>query len=329
MVGTTLTPPTTQIRAAETGLLQRAFAVRRANFPDEIKFFAPGLKRYATDELEQNNPRAFQSVSITGSACALDCDHCNKKILEPMIPLNPRTGLFNLCKHLASNGTESVLISGGSKSTGETPFMKHTADIRRVKDELGMRIIVHTGLVLKNKEAAALKSAGVDGIALDIIGADETIREVYHLDATTKDYDRSLALLSGHGLSLRPHIIIGLHYGQILGEHYALEMIARHPIHSVVLVILVPMHDTKMWGVKPPDTSEVADFFAHSRIEMPQTPVLLGCARPLGDYKSTVDKAAVEAGLNGIAFPAEGIVAHSAGMGLKPVYYENACSCGT
>ena len=312
-----------------SNLQEQAFAVRRANFSDEIKFFAPGLKHYSIPGFEQKNPLAFLPISLTGSGCALDCDHCNKKILEPMIPLDQKAGLFNMCQKLAQKGTESVLISGGSKKTGEVPFMKHIGDIRRIKEELGMKIIMHTGLVLKESEAIALKAAGVDGVAIDIIGANETIKEVYHLDATVDDYDRSLALLSAHGLSLRPHIILGLHYGKFLGEHAALDMIAKYPIHSLILVILVPMHETNMWGIDPPDPAEVSEFFFQARLKMPDTYIMLGCARPLGEYKKIVDRAAVEAGINGIAYPAEGIIAFSESMGLRPTFFENSCSCGS
>jgi hypothetical protein len=206
--------------------------------------------------------------------------------------------------------------------------MKHIEDIRRVKSELGLKIIMHTGLVSKEEEAAALKSAGVDGVALDIIGADDTIRQVYHLDATTEDYDHSLALLTRHGLSLRPHIILGLHYGQFLGEYHALDMIAKYPVHALVLVVLMPMHETKMWGIQPPPVDEVKAFFHAARFKMPDTNIMLGCACPGGDYKKMVDKAALEAGLNGIAYPSEGVVAQAKNLGLKPLFYENACSCG-
>ncbi|TNE55298.1 MAG: radical SAM protein [Bacteroidetes bacterium] len=329
MIDVNQTPAATKPDLGPEQLFRQAFSVRRENFPDEISFFAPGLKHYSIPEFEPQNPRAFLPISLTGAGCALDCDHCNKKILEPMIPLNRKEGLFSMCQRLAANGTESVLISGGSLKTGEVPFIRHIDDIRRVKEELGLRIIMHTGLIRDEKEVAALKDAGVDGVALDIIGSNETIREVYHLDATVEDFDRSLELLAKYGLSLRPHIILGLHYGKFLGEYQALDMIAKYPVHSLVVVILVPMSDTNMWGIDPPDTGEVADFFVKARLRMPDTNIMLGCARPLGDYKKIVDKAAVEAGFNGIAYPAEGVVAHAKEMGLKTVFFENSCSCGT
>lgn len=317
-----LTTTTVQDKKSE------AFAIRRKNFPDEIKFYAPGLKSYTTLEIEQKSPNAFLPISLTGGACALDCDHCNKKILEPMIALDQKEGVFELCKKLKASGTESVLISGGSLKTGEVPFMKHIDQIKRVKDELGMKVIMHTGLVLKEEQAKALKEAGVDGVALDIIGAQETIEEVYHMDATVDDFEKTLKLLSDYGLSLRPHIILGLHYGEMRGEHKALEMISKYPCHALVLVVITPLHDTAMFGVVPPSPETIEAFFVESRLKMPDTYIMVGCSRPQGAHKVAVDRAAVEAGLNGIAYPAEGIVGLSKEMGLKPQFFENACSCG-
>ena len=306
----------------------QALAIRRENFGNDIKFYAPGLKSYTTKEIAQHNPAAFLPISLTGNACALDCDHCNKKILEPMLALDQREGVFEMCKRLKAAGTESVLISGGSLKSGEVPFMKHIEEIKRVKEELGMKIIMHTGLVTKDEQARALKDAGVDGVALDIIGAQETINDVYHMDATVDDFERTLALLSGYGLSLRPHIILGLHYGEMKGERKALEMIAKYPCHALVLVIITPLHDTNMWGVTPPAPKVIEEFFIEARLKMPDTYIMVGCSRPQGDHKIAVDKAAVEAGLNGIAYPAEGIVGLSKEMGLNPEFFENACSCG-
>lgn len=303
-----------------------AMAIRRAHFPNEIRFFAPGLKKYAIEGFEQTNPNAFLPVSVTGAGCSLKRDHCDKKILKPMIPLDHQEGLFNLCKRMKAKGTEGVLISGVFMKNGETPLGKHYDDIARIKQELGLNVMVHTGLVRSASTAKALKKAGVDGVALDIIGAEETIREVYHLDATPADFDRSLELLAAEGV--RPHVILGLHYGKIVGEYAALDMIAKYPIHSLIVVILTPLHGTPMFGVTPPPVEEVGDFLCAARAKLPDTWVMLGCARPLGQYKIDVDHLAVECGINGIAYPAEGIVEHGLSLGLKPLFYENSCSCG-
>ena len=53
---------------------------------------------------------------------------------------------------------------------------------------------------------------------------------------------------------------------------------------------------------------------------------MLGCARPLGEMKTAVDRLAIDAGFNGIAYPAEGIVNYAEQRGLTPEFV-NAC-CG-
>ncbi len=320
MVGEVLTPEVDFLR-------KRAFAVRRNNFCDEIYFFAPGLKHFQTEEFRQQTPQAFRPISLTGSACALQCEHCKSKILEPMVALNPREGLFNLCRRLAENGTTGVLISGGSQPNGAVPLKKYFPDIARAKRELGLRIMVHCGVV-DEPTAAGLKEAGVDGVMLDIIGDERTIREVYHLNLTVEDFDRSLAYLTQYGHSVRPHIILGLHFGKFLGEYQALNLIRRYPVHSLVLVILTPLVGTPMQHVAPPALEDIEHFFYEARTRMPDTLLMLGCARPLGEHKLAVDRAAVDYGLNGIAYPAEGIVAHARARGLKPVFSESSCSCG-
>jgi lipoyl synthase len=305
----------------------QAFELRKIHFSNEITFHAPGLKSYNIPGFEQKNPGAFLPISITGSGCALDCDHCDSKVLEPMIPLNPKEGLYAMCERLAKNGTESVLISGGSQRDGKVPLLKHIEDIKRIKNELGLKVMVHTGLV-DEPMALGLKEAGVDGVALDIIGSNETIRQVYHLNCTVEDYDYSLKVLTDHELSIRPHIILGLHYGKFLGEYDALEMISKYPVHALILVILTPLHGTLMQKVSPPPTEDVAEFFKQARVKMPDSKILVGCARPAGEYKKIVDIAAVEAGLNGIAYPAEGVIEHALALGLVPKFFENSCSCG-
>jgi hypothetical protein len=102
-------------------------------------------------------------------------------------------------------------------------------------------------------------------------------------------------------------------------------MITRYARRFLVLVILMPLTGTPMVGVVPPSGSEIASFFVHSRQAMPDTPIMLGCARPLGTLKGQIDRAAVDAGLNGIAYPAEGIVAYARNRGLTPHFIDACC----
>jgi uncharacterized radical SAM superfamily protein len=298
--------------------------LRQQNFGRTIEFYAPGLKRWQTSEWEPENARRFLPVSVTGTACALQCDHCKTKVLEGMITVNG-DGLFDVASQLRQLGTDGILVSGGSTRTGEVPLGHHLADMQRVKDELGMRVVVHSGVV--NPELAeGLARAGVDGVMLDVIGADETIREVYHLDLTADAFERSIALLAEQGLRVIPHIVLGLHFGRFLGEHKALEMILRYPVSTLILVVLTPLVGTPMAHVQSPPLEEVTEFFAVARQEMADAPVNLGCGRPMGSMKIALDKAAIDHGFNGIAYPAEGIIHYAEHSGLEPRCYEYCCS---
>ena len=289
----------------------------------EIHFYAPGLKRYRTSEYAGQDPGRFVSVSVTGTACALQCDHCQSRVLEGMIPTNGK-GLFELAGELAARGTRGLLVSGGCDRRGRVPLLRHVPDLKRIRSELGLTIRVHPGLP-DEETAAALGEVDLDGAMLDVIGAAETIREVYHLEVGVEEYEAVLARLARHGVPLVPHIILGLHYGRLLGEWRALEMIARHRPKFLVLVILMPLYGTAMAGVTPPSAEEIGGFFDLARAALPDTPIMLGCARPIGPSKAEIDRRAVDAGLNGIAYPAEGIVAYAESRGLVPRFHDACC----
>jgi uncharacterized radical SAM superfamily protein len=246
-------------------------------------------------------------------------------VLEGMVSVKLEEDLLAVARRLHAQGSEGLLVSGGSARSGGVPLLKHLVHVPRIREELGMKVIVHSGVV-SPALAAALAEAGVDGVMLDIIGAEETIRDVYHLDLAPADFERSLALLSEHDLRIIPHIVLGLHYGTFLGEHAALEMIQRYPVSTLILVVLVPLVGTPMAHLPPPPVDEVVSFFETTRLAMPSTKVNLGCARPLGEMKLELDYAAVDLGLNGIAYPGDGIIAYARSRGLEPKLYEYCCS---
>lgn len=303
-----------------------AMRIRRANFPDRIRFHAPGLKRYSTSEYTSHDTAEFVSISVTGSSCALSCDHCRMQVLRGMSDLTAFDGsLYELCARLAERGARGVLISGGSDASGRVPLLQHVPDLVRVRRELGLLIRVHPGLP-DEPTCAGLGEVEIDGAMVDIIGHEDTIRDVYHMDARPQDYDDVLSHLERYAVPTVPHIILGLHFGRMLGEERALEIVAAHPPKLLVLVVLMPLGGTAMAGVTPPPLEEIGAFFNAARAALPNTPVMLGCARPLGEMKLEIDRLAVDAGLNGIAYPADGIVAYAEDRGLEPTFV-NAC-CG-
>ncbi len=301
------------------------FEIRQQNFDNTFEFYAPGLKSWQTSEWQPTNPKRFLPISVTGSSCALSCDHCQTKVLQGMISVRMGENLFDVASKLKEGGSQGLLISGGSTKTGGVPLERHLKHVQRIKEELGMTVIAHSGVV-SPRLADALANSGVDGVMLDIIGANETIRDVYHLDLTVADFDRSLELLSSASLRIIPHIILGLHYGKFLGEHVALEMIAKYDVSTLIIVILTPLVSTPMEHVTPPSVEDVSSFFADARVAMPDTRINLGCARPMGSIKAELDHAAIDLGLNGMAYPADGTIAYAAKKGLDPKLFEWCCS---
>ena len=84
-----------------------------------------------------------------------------------------------------------------------------------------------------------------------------------------------------------PHIVIGLHYGRLLGEGVALDICARHAIASLVLVVVMPFYARPGTFVAPEPT-DVGRIFLAARRRLPDKPVLLGCARPAGLVQKTL-----------------------------------------
>ncbi len=302
-----------------------SFSIRKENFPNEITFYGPGLKPHTTSEFS-GSMKEFVSISVTGRNCALNCEHCNTKMLDNMLDLPSFDGsLFDMAKDVKAKGAKGILVSGGSNIRNQVPLLQHMDDMKRIRRELGMVIRVHPGLP-DEETCEALADVGVDGVMLDIIGDQETITDVYHLDAQPSDYEAVLERLHRHKIPAIPHIVLGHYFGKMNGEWASLDMIKKFPPKILVLVILLPLTGTGMEDVIPPSMEEIGAFFETSRMSLPATPILLGCARPLGKLKIDIDKSAINAGLNGIAFPSEGIVRYAQDKGLEPSFI-NAC-CG-
>jgi hypothetical protein len=168
-----------------------------------------------------------------------------------------------------------------------------------------------------------MEAAGVDTAMMDVIGADATIRDVYHLDRPVEDFEATLAALCATSMEISPHIVIGLHYGRILGEPNALDIVSRYALNALVLVVVMPFY-AKPGLYAVPDTSDVGRIFLEARRRLADRQVLLGCARPPGLHKRATDAYAVMAGLDGIAFPADGAVAVASAIG-RPFHQEHAC----
>lgn len=306
-------------------LFDEAFRLSRAHFSNRIYFYAPGMLHFDTSFYKATNPHRFPSISVTGRKCHLNCEHCRGKLLEAMIPATTPKKLLDVCTKIVEGGGRGCLISGGSEEDGSVPLMDFVPTIRRIKHELGLDVVVHTGIVSPDL-ARALAEAEIDAAMIDIIGSNETIGGVYHLDLTVDDFDRSLSLLEQYRVPVVPHVLVGIHYAKIRGERRALQVISEHRPAALVVIALMPLDQTAMEHLKPPTPLNIARVILVSRLMMPDIPLILGCARPRGGHKSQTDILAIKAGVSGIAYPSEEGYDFARKAGLDINFSEECCS---
>jgi uncharacterized radical SAM superfamily protein len=241
-----------------------------------------------------------------------------------MHPAPSPEALLALGETLIGAGCEGVLLSGGADLDGAVPLKPFLGAIARLR-ERGLQLIVHTGL-LDRQTAQGLKRAGVDQVLFDVIGDADTIRQVLHLDRTPEDYARALGLLRELELPVAPHVVIGLHYGQLRGELRALEIVRQVGADVIVLVVLRPLRRTPMEGLPSVDAETVGRLAALARLHNPRTPLTLGCARPPGEAKVAIERRAVMAGVNVVAYPDPETVRLAGQLGLRTAFYERCCT---
>ncbi|MHA1409838.1 MAG: radical SAM protein [Candidatus Odinarchaeia archaeon] len=294
--------------------LEEAWKIRREKYNLEITFFAPNILEYKMSEFKIKTKNVFQSISITGRKCELMCEHCKGKLLESMHQVYEPDMLINLGKKLVKEGCKGVLISGGSDKSGALPFEKFLPAIKYLNEELKLKIAVHTGLISENT-ALQLKDAGVESAMIDIIGDESTIKEIYHLNKKPDDFEESLKALVDAGIPVSPHIVVGLKYGEIVGELNAIR----------VIVAYKPLN-RQYEGEKVATPLQIGKIISIVRIINPNKKILLGCARPGGLHKIKTDLLSIRTGVNGIAFPTREAIIFADRIGLKKKFSPYCCS---
>jgi hypothetical protein len=156
----------------------------------EIRFSTPTFRSFSSCELAGCGKNSFPAFSVTAAGCALMCDHCQAKILEPMIPAVSPEALDRKVRDLiAREDLRGFLLSGGSNRRNEIRYERYYPVVERLKRDFPhLRIAIHSAL-LDERRARLMEAAGVDTAMMDVIGARETIAEVYHL-APGEDFGR-------------------------------------------------------------------------------------------------------------------------------------------
>jgi len=280
-------------------LIERAWAVRRENFPPVIRF---------------DLPRKTAAVSLTGPECALDCAHCGGNYLKAMTPID------RAFHRLGQTGAASCLISGGCNREGAVDFRDWMDHLRLLRKKA--RINIHAGLV-KDEDMEALAQVA-DCVSFDFVADDETIREVYGLSRTAEDYIRIYRKLQTR-VKVLPHICIGLKGGEISGEYKALKALRDLGAEGLVFIIFMPTPGTRYADRKPPALKDIVRILATARVEFPHIPIHLGCMRPKGSLRAEIDDYAVRCGVNKLVMPTPRGETRARELGLTITYGEECC----
>jgi uncharacterized radical SAM superfamily protein len=169
-----------------------------------------------------------------------------------------------------------------------------------------------------------LKQAGVDQALVDVIGDNASLRRIYHVPFGVDRIVSGLEALQKAGLPIVPHIVCGIDYGRMRGEHKALDIVARFKVEQLVILSLMSIAGTPAQHVNPPSPEDVADLMAQARLQMPSTPISLGCARTRGNGRLEV--LAVDAGVNRMALPSDEAIERAQAYGLDIRYQMSCCS---
>jgi len=283
------------------------------HFGRRVQLFIPGKR--------------FPAISVTGPRCQLGCLHCGGRFLQHMHPLAKPESLLAFCQQLAANGGRGCLISGGCDRHGRVPLGPFLPVLTQIKRTTELFINVHTGL-LSSEEAQRLAETGIDCASVDVVGDNEIIHQVYGLhDHTTADYRSTLQALDAHGVSVAPHICVGIGFGRLSGELTALQLIRSSLSPSVLVIIaLMPAKGTAMADVTPPTNQDIARVCALARLLFPETEIALGCMRPKGMQRREMEKLAVEAGVTRIALPTQSTIQYLKERGYTTTMLEACCT---
>lgn len=310
----------------EPALVAELERARQRHGARMLNFHVPGFKVCGLNAGAGCGKDSWPAISITGGDCKLQCDHCKGKILAPMIPARSPEALWRVVNEKITHGAQGMLLTGGSNHRNEVEYERYYPTLRRIKDVFPQfRIALHTALA-DSDTAQRMADSGIDTAMMDIIGAQDTITQVYHLKRSVDDFERSLENLIATGMQVVPHIVIGLHYGKFLGEWNALAMLQRQRSAAVVLVVAMPFYATPERPFCTPDSTTTGRFFLVARAALPHTPLLLGCARPPGRTKVAIESYAVMAGLDGLAHPSEGMVELATRLGRTMRVAPTCCS---
>jgi uncharacterized radical SAM superfamily protein len=105
----------------------------------------------------------------------------------------------------------------------------------------------------------------------------------------------------------------------------AFEHLEALGVDGLVILVFIPTPGTRYANRQPPAVAKVAELLVEARMRFPAKPLYLGCMRPKGSYRNTLDTLAVQAGFNVIVSPARPARQKAAELGLTAKQIRECC----
>jgi uncharacterized radical SAM superfamily protein len=288
--------------------------IRIQTYPRILKCYTPG----------QN----FPAISVTGSDCALACEHCDKKYLHNMLQADTEEKFTEILNKFQQQGIKGALLSGGCDKNGKVPVLKYKEILDKFTDEHDFYFNAHVGLV-DFAEALALKMAGITTVSFDLLLDQRVIEQVFHMNDEPVDYLVAYENLKEAKLDVVPHVLVGSNFGKTGREIDILKILGPDPPRLLVFIAMIPPKESD-GTLKPPfelpSAADIAKLIFITKAMMPKTEISLGCMRPRGKDSYQIERWAIMAGANRIEIPHRSTREWAEQNGYQLEYYASCCA---
>jgi len=260
----------------------------------------------------------FPALSVTGTRCELNCDHCRGKYLRSMRAVTTPDQLFAAARAIQKKGGKGFLLSGGCRPDWTIPLEGFLDTIRRIKDEMDLEINVHTG-ALDPERASQLVDSGADVFSVDLT-SDILPGNSRHL---LPGFLAVTHLLNAGAARVVPHLCIGYPGIDFNTELGVLERISSLNIAAFVVLLFIPTSGTPLANAPSPADKRVIAFMSQAR-KCLSCSLILGCMRPRGRWELEVR--CIQEGIDAIAIPSRRALRWAAECGYAVEVQERCCA---
>lgn len=195
-----------------SGLIDRELALAILESPDIATEDVLRIGQVIRRHFHENRVLVHILNNIRNGNCAEDCGYCaQRKSAEgvPVYQTKPEDEIMEEAKAAKKSGAHRYCLVTAGRGTSPRMAEKYAELIKRINDELGMKVCLSAGLINDPETARILADAGLDRYNHNLNTSESHYGEI----ATTHSYQDRLNTLehvSSRGISLCSGVIAGM-----------------------------------------------------------------------------------------------------------------------